>query len=286
MPSQNPPTLLTLPPELRALIYTFLYADLTITHSLPSSNSPGPPTSSIPSTRTALLHTSHLLHHSALPPFLASATLVFSSTESMLTTLLPLPRHLLTKLRDVRVTAFPFPLRTDRDMRYYPTHSFAAALALLPGLQLRRLVVEDGFTGSGSSGTAGGVVTEVGRLLASDGWQELELVTTTGGGAQWAGLASVGEWDRALKGRGGKGASVSVWVAGIGEGREVRLTARRGRGARIVREGEGEGRSWAEVKGKGVLEDCERWYYDEEDRAGWLYGGWSRRMQLAVKALR
>ncbi|KAF2812519.1 uncharacterized protein BDZ99DRAFT_558579 [Mytilinidion resinicola] len=293
MPSQpapltTTPPLLRLPLELRDLIYALVFADLVITHALPtpSSSSSSSPKPLPPSHRTALLRTSSQLHHEARPHLLAATTLRFPSTESLLTTLVPLAPATLSHLRRIRVTAYPFPLHTDRGMRYYATYGFAAALALLPGLRVRELEVEDAFGGT----AAEGVASEVGRLVASDGWQELRLVARTAGEAQWGGLARVGEWDRALKGKDGarSGASVSVWVGGSGAGKEVRLTATRGRGADIVQGAQGEeGRSWAEMKGKGVFpDDWERWYYDEADRAGWLYGGWSRRMQLAVRGLR
>jgi len=180
----------------------------------------------------------------------------------------------------MKVMAFPFPMYTDRGMRYYRTYAFYNALSLLPGLQLRQLEVEDTLADSWTQG-------EVGKLVQCDGWRELVFVSRNRGLEE-----GVEELDESIKTKNGveSGASVSMEVRE--EGKEVRVVARRGvnytqqdmDGARCQEVADR--KSWRETKEKGVFPvDWEPWCYDEMERKGWLYGGWSKRMKLAVQAL-
>jgi hypothetical protein len=67
---------------------------------------------------------------------------------------------------------------------------------------------------------------------------------------------------------------------------QVRVVARRGRGARYVQTGLAQKSTWKELKDNGIVrEDWKPYHNDMADAVGWIYGGWGRRMQLAVNAL-
>lgn len=67
---------------------------------------------------------------------------------------------------------------------------------------------------------------------------------------------------------------------------EVRIVARRGQRSRAVQLGLSEKRTWKELKGKaGGFPAPEEWapyHNDMADAVGWIYGGWGRRMELAM----
>ncbi|KAL6708986.1 hypothetical protein ACN47E_002113 [Coniothyrium glycines] len=69
---------------------------------------------------------------------------------------------------------------------------------------------------------------------------------------------------------------------------EVRVVAKRGQRSRAVQLGLSEKRTWKELKGKpGGFVAPEEWtpyHNDMADAVGWIYGGWGRRMELAMAA--
>lgn len=262
----------------------------------------------------------------------------------MLDTLMSLDPALIGKIRHIRVKAFPFPLYANGNPGYYTTYHFGNALALLPGLQLDRLVVEDCFHDSGIHSGFGntGTYFDIETLLESDGWKELHYISPTTEfmtspndlrrSYRQVRVAQPAGWTELLQKRDGEdsGAAVTMYVANeaaktgitedpalcspwtaipghkLDEGaqiakeremeREVRVIARRGRKVNYSQDGSKvdekirklfESHSWSEVKNEGLyLPDWLPYYYDSVDRAGWIYGGWSQRFQLALAALR
>lgn len=178
------PTLLTLPVELRELIYGFLFSSYTIRHGFhgpsESEHSPQPQPSPTPSPRAALLLTCRQLAFEATHHLPLNITLHFRGTENLLTTLLPLPQPVLTRLRHIHVeTAYPFPLYATDKPEYYPTYPFAHALSLLPGLCLTSLTVTDCWHAFGQGDPWRDVTTylDIEALLHSSGWKTLEYRT-------------------------------------------------------------------------------------------------------------
>ncbi|KAF2200323.1 hypothetical protein GQ43DRAFT_346279, partial [Delitschia confertaspora ATCC 74209] len=332
------PTLLTLPLEIRHLIYEALFSTYIIHHGFPSPVPPPFPSSRsnivLAQNRTALLRTNHQLHTEATPFLPVQAALHFRHTESLLTTLLPLPQPTLTRLRHLRVTGFPFPLYGDGKTEFYTAYSFCNALSLLPGLCLERLVVEDAFHrfGLGEGWRDLATYFEIENLMECEGWRVCEFVvsgtgflTGLGGGGRRRRRSQPENWDRLLKERDGNesGAGVEMFICpgkkvgpdgkgvdGEGEMRpwssrpgtelldegvldpqtdiegEVHVIARRGRRVSCAVTGLREVTTWKEMKEKGIKKnDWKPYHNDMEDAVGWIYGGWGRRMQLALSAL-
>jgi len=177
-PTMSTPKLLTLPVELRELIYGFLFSSYTIRHGFTHARTPSTPAS--PSHRTSLLQTNKQLLAESWRHLPLNITLHFRSTETLLETLLSLDQRILTRLRHIRLRAFPFPLyNTSSPATYYPTYFFANALTLLPGLCLDTLVVEDCWHGFGLGDGWRDVTTyfDIEALLQSDAWRELTYIT-------------------------------------------------------------------------------------------------------------
>ena len=94
----------------------------------------------------------------------------------MLETLLSVDQSVVTRLRHIRVRAFPFPLyASSSSNNYYPTYYAANALSLLPGLCLDTLVVEDCWHGFGMGDGWRDVTTyfDIESLLESNAWKEV-----------------------------------------------------------------------------------------------------------------
>jgi hypothetical protein len=144
LPAPAAPTLLTLPVELRELIYGFLFASYTIRHGF-HQHQPA-----APANRIALLLTCRQVYAEAWRHLPLSSTLMFRGTENMLSTLMGMSQQVVTRLRFVRVrAAYPFPLYVA-GRGYYPTYYAGNALELVPGLCLDELVVEDCWHGYGA----------------------------------------------------------------------------------------------------------------------------------------
>jgi hypothetical protein len=137
-------------------------------------------------------------------------------------------------------------------MKYYKTYSFTHALSLLPGLQLRKLVIDDGVG-------VEGVEAEVESLVKSGGWGELEFATTG-----FREFAKIGVWDREIKERNGATSGASVAAITEENGAVVRILATKGKRADIAVVGGEEGigevedrGSWAQIKEKGMFPEGE-----------------------------
>jgi len=239
------PSLLSLPLELREAIYGYLFSMISAKHGFYSS--------STPHNRTALLQTNKQIHNEAWRHLPLNIQLQFRGTEAMLDTLLSVDQAVVTRLRHIQVKAFPFPLYTSSRADYYPIYYFHNALAMLPGLCLDQLVVEDSFHGFGLVEGWRDVVTyfDIETLLKSDAWKELVYITpntdflASGYDHRKKREEQPETWAAMLSERDGKesGAEVQMWItpesgASVGEGRVV-----------------GEPRPWAAMPGHKIIEN-------------------------------
>lgn len=314
-------TLISLPLELRQLIYEFLFSSYTIRHGFGRASS---------SNRTALFLTCRQIHTEAWRFLPLNAQFHFRGTETMLDSLLSVDMSVITRIRHIHVKAFPFPLYATGRVDYYTTYYFSNALSLFPGLHLDCLVVEDCFHGPGLLDGWRDIVTyfDIEALLNCDGWKELHYISPTTDfltslhDHRRKRVAQPENWNSLLQQRDGEasGAEVQMYITPRGtsndpsgevramqpwsakpgtelldagvldpmpevEG-EVRVVARRGRGARYVQTGLAQKSSWKELKDQGIVRDDWKPYHnDMADAVGWIYGGWGRRLQLAVNAL-
>ncbi|KAF2793867.1 hypothetical protein K505DRAFT_349645 [Melanomma pulvis-pyrius CBS 109.77] len=316
------PTFLSLPRELRVLIYEELFSSYTVRHGLGKRSSDN----------TAILRACHQIHEEAWRFLYLNAEFQFRGTEAMLDMLMSVDQSIVTRIRYIRVKGFPFPLYGSRQS-HYPIFYFNNALSLLPGLHLQRLVVEDSFHAFGLVDSWRDVVTyfDIEALLKSDAWKELLYITpntdfiTSGYDHRCERVAQPENWDALLKERDGEesGADVRMFISptvGIYDGSQdesepqpwsakpghevlknhrvagpdqdlkgiVMIHARRGKNANYVQTGLSEKRTWKELKeSEDVLkrEDWTPYYNDMADAAGWMYSGWGKRSMLAGRAL-
>ncbi|KAF1834328.1 alpha/beta-hydrolase [Decorospora gaudefroyi] len=214
------PNLLTIPVELRELIYGFLFRSYTIRHGFKHPSMPGK--DSEPSNRIALLLSCRQIFAEANRHLPLNCTLHFRGTENLLETLLSVDQSVVTRLRHARVRAFPFPLYPSGSSQYYPMYYAANALTLFPGLCLDTLVVEDCWHGFGMGDGWRDVTTyfDIETLLKSDAWKELTYITpctdfiASGYDHLRKRSAQPGTWDALIKERDGEefGAQVKMYI--------------------------------------------------------------------------
>ncbi|CBX94372.1 hypothetical protein LEMA_P121360.1 [Plenodomus lingam JN3] len=226
------PSFLSLPVELRELIYGFIFSSYTIRHGFkqPGGSRDAPWTEDansdpLPSTRTALLLTSQQIYTESWRHLPQNVTLHFRGTEDLLHTLFSLDQSTLTHLRHIRLRGYPFPLYPSGRADYYPTYYAANALSLFPGLCLDTLTVEDCWHGFGMGDGWRDLTTyfDIEALLKSDGWRELLYITpctdfiASGYDGRRKRKVQPQTWDDMLKERddgegGGGGAQVQMWI--------------------------------------------------------------------------
>ncbi|KAF1998298.1 hypothetical protein P154DRAFT_262191 [Amniculicola lignicola CBS 123094] len=326
------PAFLTLPLELREMIYEQLFASYMVFHGFGTSFLPSSPMTN----RLAILQTCSQIKNEAWRFLPQNITFHFRGTEAMLETLMSVDQAVVTRIRYVTVKGFPFPLYAQGRPQYYTSYYFHNALSLLPGLMLEELVVEDCYHGFGLVDGWRDVVTyfDIEGVLKSDAWKTFVYVSpntefiTSGYDHRKQRLAQPENWDYMLKDRDGEesGAEVKMfitpylkggavtnvreekqetipwkaipghevvedWRLGTPEQElkgEVKIVARRGKKVGVVQKGLKEKRTWKEIKsnpGELRKDDWTPYYNDMSDAAGWVYGGWGRRMQLANRAL-
>jgi len=139
----------------------------------------------------------------------------------MLDTLMSVDQAIVTRIRHIRVKAFPFPLYPGKQA-HYPIFYFNNALSLLPGLHLERLIVEDSFHGFGLVDGWRDVVTyfDIEALLKSDAWKEFVYITpntdflASGYDHRRKRVAQPENWDALIKERDGEksGAEVRMFI--------------------------------------------------------------------------
>jgi hypothetical protein len=151
-----------------------------------------------------------------------NCTLHFRGTEDLLETLLSVNQSIVTRLRHIRVRAFPFPLYADDKPEYYPTYYFANALSVFPGLCLDDLEVYDCWHGTGQGDGWRDVTTyvDIEALLKSDAWRRLTYITpctdfiASGYDHRQKRQQQPETWDALLKERDGEAsdAQVKMWI--------------------------------------------------------------------------
>ncbi|KAJ4984628.1 hypothetical protein SVAN01_09884 [Stagonosporopsis vannaccii] len=217
------PNLMTIPVELRELIYGFLFSSYTIVRGRRGPSKPSLDSTCSP--RAALLLTCRQIHAEAWRHLPLNCTLQFRGTEDLLHTLLSVDQSIITRLRHIRVRAFPFPLHADNRPEYYPTYYFANALTLLPGLCLDELEVYDCWHGHGQGDGWRDVTTymDIETLLKSNAWKKLTYITpctdfiASGYDHRRKRQQQPENWDAMIKERDGEasGASVHMWILPI-----------------------------------------------------------------------
>jgi hypothetical protein len=277
-----PSRFLSIPLELRVLIYEQLFSSYTIRHGFGTTST----------NHIAILLTCHQIYNEAWRHLPLNVDMQFRGTEAMLDMLMSVDQSIVTRIRHIKVKAFPFPLYAARQS-HYPIFYFNNALSLLPGLHLERLVVEDSFHGFGLVDGWRDVVTyfDIEALLKSDAWKELVYITpntdflASGYDHRRKRVAQPENWNALLKERDGEesGAEVQMWIKPdpptsgasregivaqpwsaepghvVIENRkaagpdqdlkgEVTIVARRGKKVRYVQTGMSEKRTWKELK--------------------------------------
>jgi len=277
------PSLLTLPLELRELIYEHVFGSITVRRGFGTKSY----------NRTALLQTSKQIHQEAWRHLPLNARFHFWGTEIMLKMLLSVDQAVVTRIRHIRVKSSLFPLYNNGSPNYYPTYYFYNAFSMLPGLHLDQLIVEDAFHGVGMVDTWRDVVTyfDIEGLIKCDAWKELVYITPTpdfissGYDHRRKRVAQPENWDALLKEKDGvnSGAEVQMWITPDSASRatencpprpwsaqpghkviedyqiagpdqelkgEVRIVARRGKRAPYIQTGISEKHTWLELKGR------------------------------------
>lgn len=293
------PALLTLPLEIRQLIYEHLFGSYVVRHGFGRT----PPVN-----RAAILQTCKQIYLEAWPFLPLNVDFHFRCTEAMLDTLLSVDQAVVTRVRRIRVKAFPFPLYATGRGDFYSIYYFDNALSLLPGLHLEQLTVEDAYHGYGLLENWRDLVTyfDIEALLQSDAWKELVYITpntdfiASGYDHRRKRVAQPENWNMMLSERDGKesGAEVQMfinvetrssdateeatlrpWSAKPGHEvnenfriagpdqdlkGEVRIVARRGKRAAYVQTGLSEKRTWKELKNQegGFKPEGEAFFFD------------------------
>lgn len=246
--------LLTLPVELRELIYGFLFGSFTIRRGFKHNSKPESEPISAP--RAALLLTCRQIYAEARRHLPLHCTLHFRGTEDLLHTLLSVDQSVITRLRHIRVRAFPFPLYANDKPEYYPTYYFVNALRLFPGLCLDELEVEDCWHGYGQGDGWRDVTTymDIESLLNSDAWKKLIYITpctdfiASGYDHRKRRQQQPSSWDALLKERDGEasGASVQMWIVPSKQG-EARDEDRTEDGRKM--------QEWSALPGNVIIEN-------------------------------
>ncbi|EQC34101.1 hypothetical protein SDRG_08310 [Saprolegnia diclina VS20] len=199
----QPPSLLSLPTDVRGHIYGFLLsARLGFRPSASSSTNP-----------LAWVGTCRAMYDDVQAMELTELAMDFATTQAFLDTMSRLPQRLMRQLKNVRMIGYLLPLNPDTQAFAHP----ADAINFFPALQLDSMVVEDYFHSpkSASDDYLSHEMTrhQVSYLLATDGWKSLQYVSYSTGFLSLAGASQVGMWDKFLKDMYGQDASVTVYVA-------------------------------------------------------------------------
>jgi hypothetical protein len=165
MSTMLPPTLLTIPLEIRRSIYKELFRSTIVRHGF----------GSIGSEHTSILCACRQIRDEAKEYIAPNITRHFSSTATMLDCLTAMSPENISQARYMRVKAFPFLIR-DGDFFTYISYGFANVLPLFPGLQLDRLTVEDPYRPGDGFGDLG-TYSDIESFLTSFSWKELHYIS-------------------------------------------------------------------------------------------------------------
>jgi hypothetical protein len=205
--------LLTIPVELREIIFKQLFGSITVRHGFGSTSS----------THTSILRTCRQLHSEAKPLMAPNISLNFKNTEAMVDCLTTLSAVDIQNIRNIRLKGFPVPLYAKKGAGYYMTYAMSFTLPMFPGLKLDCLTVEDCFHDEGVNGGWGdcGTYFDIESLLKSDGWKELHFISpatefmSSQNDHNNARVAQPAGWNELLKSRDGEhsGAGVKMYFA-------------------------------------------------------------------------
>ena len=204
-----PPTLLTIPLEIRRSIYKELFSLTTVRHGFESTSSE----------HTSILRACRQIHNEAKEYILPNITLHFFSTARMLDCLTAMSPEDISQIRYIRVKGFPFPVYVNEF--YFTTYDFASVLPLFPGLQLDLFTVEDCYHDPGDGWANDGTYGDINVLLKTSGWKELHYTTPTNEFLRTSRDGNIVQtaqpdvWNKVLQGRDGEnsGAEVKMYVA-------------------------------------------------------------------------
>lgn len=249
-----PANLLTIPVELREMIYSFLFSSYIIRHGFRHASIPSDKLES--SHRLAILLTCRQIFAEAWRHLPLNCTLHFRGTENLLETLLSVDQSTLTRVRHVRVRAFPIPLYVVGRADFYSTYYAANALKLLPGLCLDTLVIEDCWHGFGMGEGYRDVVTyfDCESILKSDAWKELTYITpctdfiASGYDHRRERKQQPEDWDAFMKKRDGENSGAQVQMFIVPYRQEKAVGEKRTEDGRIMQ-------PWEAVPGHVVIEN-------------------------------
>jgi hypothetical protein len=247
-------SLLSLPVELREIIYGFLFSSFTVKHGFKHAATPG--FTDEVSNRIALLLTCRQICAEAWRHLPLNCTLQFRGTENLLETLLSVDQSIITRIRHVRVRAFPFPLYPSGRAEYYPTYYAANALTLLPGLCLDTLVVDDCWHGFGMGDGWRDITTyfDIETLLKSNAWKELTYITpctdflSSGYDHRRKRVTQPENWDALIKERDGEKSGAEVQMLIVPYNQEHATGDQRTEDARLMQ-------PWTAKPGHEVIEN-------------------------------
>jgi len=241
-----PTTLISVPAEIRKMIFQQLFASTTVYIGFENSNDE---TSSIDgkssidesgssgetisteessSANTSILRTCRLISIEAKPIMPSNISFHIYSTKALIDFLSTLSPELIQSIRYISLLyGFHLPLYTQLHRNSFTTYHVDQAFNLFPGLQLDLLRVEDCYHLEGCYYPGGSDPSNVGTyqavdgLIRMDGWKELHFITPT---TQFMSepcdehrerVAQPSEWNRFVLDRDGKdsAASVKMFVA-------------------------------------------------------------------------
>lgn len=250
----NTGPLFRLPTEIRECIYEFLFSSFTIRHGFKHAKTPS--SSEESSNRIALLLTCRQIHSEAWRHLPLNCTFHFRGTENLLDTLLSCDQSVITRIRHLRMRAFPFPLFASGRPDYYPTYYAANAFSLLPGLSLDTLIVEDCWHGFGMGDGWRDLTTyfDIESLLMSHAWKELTYITvcpdflTSGYDHRRKRVAQPESWDALIKERDGEDSGAEVRMMIIPFKQEIATGDLRTEDGRIMQ-------PWSALPGHEIIDD-------------------------------
>ncbi|KAF2274750.1 uncharacterized protein EI97DRAFT_451543 [Westerdykella ornata] len=283
--------LMSLPPEVRLLIYEQLFGSYVIRHGH------GRHATRSNQNRAALLLTCSKIHNEAWPILPQRAMLHFHGTEAMIETLMGMDLEHITRIRHIRVTPLPFPLYGAGCTEFRHMYYFDDAIKLIGRLNLDQLIIDDAFHGFADVEGWSDVVTyfNIEALPKSDGWSELIYITpntdfmTSCNDHRQERKAQSQNWRQMLLERDGEssGAGVSMYITpekedkGDANGNSEAMRPYEAERKGVVRVVARRGRRQAIPQLGGELDAL---LQRHTDAFGWIYGGLSRRVALAQRA--
>ena len=126
---------------------------------------------------------------------MSQITFDFRNPEKFLDFFMRTRRDMHSKIRNITVKAFPFPMYPSKSASSYITWDFSNVLPFVRGLRLDRLTVFDCFHDPDTNDGWGDMATYhlIDGLVSADGWKELHVVSPTAEFLQWGDPATSNE---------------------------------------------------------------------------------------------